>query len=165
MLERISQAQLNSALTVREESLQKSLSRKDSLSLLAMLDSLVRRYPSQDLSASMAEYQRDYKRLCLKYSLPTVLAAVEELRLDPEQTFFPRPEEAAKRIEQRQQVEYWQKQHEATEQRRLQEIKEFWGNLPWMMETTGYSEEEFLSRFPLMRGTKPTAEKRSDEAA
>ena len=104
MLERINQAQLNSALTVREESLQKSLCREDSLTLLAVLEALTRRYPSQDLESSIAEYQADYERLALKYSLPKVLAAVEKLRLDPAQRFFPRPDEVAERIEQQREL-------------------------------------------------------------
>jgi|SRR6185437_11367054 len=100
MLERISQAQLSSALTARDESLQKSLCEKDSLILLATLNSLVLRYPSQDMEPNISEFQADYEKLALKYSLPKILEAVETLRLDPAQKFFPRPDEVAERIEQ-----------------------------------------------------------------
>jgi hypothetical protein len=39
-----------------------------------------------------------------------------------------------------------------------EEIAEFWRNLPFLLERTGETEEQFLKRWPSMRGTKPTGE-------
>lgn len=100
-LEKLTRAQLNSALTPAAASLQRSLSSEDLSQLLAMMDGLSRRYPSQELAESMAEFQADYERLCLRYSLRRVQEAIDDLRIDPDQKFFPRPDEVASRIERR----------------------------------------------------------------
>ena len=97
-MERITEAQLNSALTAPVASLQRSLSSVDSSRLLALMESLTRRYPSQGQEESIAEYFRDYERLALRYSLLRVEEAVAALRIDPEQKFFPRPDEVASQI-------------------------------------------------------------------
>lgn len=92
------QALLKPASTELAASSRGSLSKKGSSTLLALLDSLSRRYPSQDLEASMAEYQRDYKALALKYSLREVEEGVNALRINSEQRFFPHPDEVAEQI-------------------------------------------------------------------
>lgn len=100
-LSKIDQAQLSSALTVPAASLRKSLSKEDSSALLALMEALARRYPGQDLESTIGEFHRDYEALALKYSLAKMIRAVEELRIDPNQKFFPKPDEIAERIEQR----------------------------------------------------------------
>lgn len=98
-MERVTQALANSALTAQDVSLQKSLSSEDSTALLSMLDSLTRRYPSQDLEPSIEEYAKDYERLAQTFSVAVVQAAVDRLRLRSDQKFFPRPEEVKAEIE------------------------------------------------------------------
>lgn len=98
-LEQISRAQLNSALTTGASSLQRSLSSGDSATLLALMESMMRRYPMQDLGETAEEYFLDYEQLALKYSLQRVQEALAALRIDPEQRFFPQPNEVAAEIE------------------------------------------------------------------
>lgn len=98
-MERVTQALAHSALTEPAASLQKSLSSEDSTALLAMLDSLTRRYPSVDLAESMEDYEKDFAALAVEHGLPRVMAAVERLRIRPGQKFFPRPDEVADEIE------------------------------------------------------------------
>lgn len=43
----------------------------------------------------------DYEKLALKYSLLKVEAAIDQLRLDPAQQFFPTPTDVARVIEDR----------------------------------------------------------------
>lgn len=98
-MERITTAQLNSALTTTEGRLQRRLSNEDGLTLTAILEAAQRRWPNQDTAESMEEYLADFERLTLRYSLPRVEAALAELRIDPNQVFFPRPDEVASEIE------------------------------------------------------------------
>lgn len=98
-MERITEALLNNALTTTEGHLQRRLSDEDGLNLTAILERAQRRWPNQDTAESMEEYLADFERLSLKYSLQSVEAALEELRIDPEQQFFPRPDEVASEIE------------------------------------------------------------------
>ena len=97
-LRKISQAQLNSVLTAPVASLQKSLSKEDSTTLLALMDGLTRRYPSQDQEESIGEFFSDYEQLAVRKGLQRVVEAVQALRIDPEQRFFPRPDEVAAEI-------------------------------------------------------------------
>ena len=98
-LEKVSRAQLESALTVREESSPTSLSKEDSFRLLAVMDQLTRRYPSQDQESSIEAYFRDFELLAEKHSLCKVEKALRALRIKPGQSFFPRPDEVAEEIE------------------------------------------------------------------
>lgn len=98
-LTRIDPAQLNSALTERGASLQRSLSKEDSLTLIGLMEALARRYPSQDHESSIREYHRDYERLAKKHGIAHVAEAIMSLRIDPDQGFFPRPDEVAAKIE------------------------------------------------------------------
>ena len=47
----------------------------------------------------MGEYLADFERLALKFSLQKVEDAIAALRIDPEQEFFPKPNEVADEIE------------------------------------------------------------------
>ncbi len=98
-MERITSAQLNSALTAQGANLQRSLSKEDSSTLLILLNSLAKRYPSQDQAESIEEYFRDFEALALKFSLQKVEKALAALRIKPGQAFFPRPDEVAEEIE------------------------------------------------------------------
>lgn len=98
-MERIDSVQLQNALTAREGSLRKRLSTADSSTLIALLEGLVRRYPSQDLAASIDELLEDYEALVMAHGIAKVQRAVAALRIDPEQRFFPRPDEVAKEIQ------------------------------------------------------------------
>ena len=98
-LTKINQAQLSSALTAPAASLQKSLSPEDSTTLLALMEGLTRRYPSQDQQESVAEYFADYEQLAVKKGIQRVVEAVQALRIDPDQKFFPRPDEVASEIQ------------------------------------------------------------------
>ena len=79
--------------------LQKSLSSEDGLYLMAILNQTAKRYPNQDLTDAIPEYMVDLERLALKYSLQKVEDAIAALRIDPEQHFFPTPDEVAQKIE------------------------------------------------------------------
>jgi len=98
-LERVSQAQLENALTAPEKSSLALLSKEDSLQLLAMMEQLIRRYPSQDQEASIKPYFRDFELLAEKHSVQKVEKAINALRIKPGQSFFPRPDEVAEEIE------------------------------------------------------------------
>lgn len=62
------------------------------------MESLVRRYPSQDLEGSIDDYLLDYEALALKHGISKVQRAVAALRIDPDQHFFPKPDEVANEI-------------------------------------------------------------------
>ena len=153
-MERVSQAQLSNALTAPEQSSPKSLSIVDSSILIELMERLTRRYPAQDQEGSIQEYFLDYERLALKYSLRSVAQALEELRIDSHQGFFPRPDEIAAVIESNIRAETAQRERESQARRRAEEILQFWATAPDWMEITGYTEEELLTRFPSYRGTK-----------
>jgi hypothetical protein len=98
-LERVKQAPLRSVLTAQEHGLRRSLSSEDSSILLAEMDALTRRYPSQDIAESIETYLADLEQLALRYSVTRVQSALAELRITPGQKFFPRPDEVAEMIE------------------------------------------------------------------
>lgn len=97
-LEKVSQAQLNSALTTTAAPLQRSLSKEDGLFLLALLNQMAKRYPNQDLTGVLPEYMKDLEQIALKYSLPEIEDAISTLRIDPEFDYFPTPNEVARQI-------------------------------------------------------------------
>lgn len=98
-MERISLAQLNNALTTTDSRSQKRLSDEDGLHLTTLLEREQKRWPNQDTAESMEEYLTDFEQLALKYSLQQIREALAELRIDPEQEFFPKPNEVAAAIE------------------------------------------------------------------
>ena len=97
-LTRISKAQLSNVLTVPAASLQKSLSKEDSTTLLVLMDGLTRRYPSQDQQESIGEFFADFEQLAIQKGMRRVIDAVNALRINPDQRFFPRPDEVAREI-------------------------------------------------------------------
>ena len=156
-MESVSIALRNSGLTEQDASLRRLLSTEDSSRLLAAMDSLVRRYPSQDQEEAIAEYFQDFEQLCLKYSLPIFLAALSALRIKAGQSFFPRPDEVAEEIDTQLNAERAVRQAHRQTQQRQTEIKQFWKwALEWM-EATGFDEEELLRRWPSYRETRPPA--------
>lgn len=98
-LERVSRAQLENALTVQDESSLALLNREESSRLLAVMDEMTRRYPSQDQEASIEAYFRDFEQLAAKHSVEKVEKAICALRIKPGQSFFPRPDEVSEEIE------------------------------------------------------------------
>jgi hypothetical protein len=105
-MDKITKAQLESALTATGSQLQRRLPAEEFEALGIAMERLARRYPNQDLALTMGEYLWDYERLSLKYSLPKVMAAIDELRIASDQKFFPRPDEIAAEIDHLAQVEY-----------------------------------------------------------
>lgn len=100
-MERISSiVQRNNGLTGTSGQLVKRLPHEESLALGVLLAQTAKRYPNQELEESMGEYLADYEQLSMKYSLQKVEDAVAALRIDPEQHFFPTPDEVAHKIEQ-----------------------------------------------------------------
>lgn len=154
-MEQIDQASLMNVLTPTSAPLQRRLPDAESVELVVLLAQMADRYPAQDLKDSMEGYLWDFEQLALKYSLPKVQTALEALRIQPGQRFFPRPDEVAEKIEAQVDVERRQKEVQRQAQRRQREIEEFWRDAPGWMEITGNSEEELLNRFPSYRGTKP----------
>ena len=98
-MERLTSAQLNSALQTTSKPSEKRLSDADLAHLAVMIGQTVQAYPSQDLADSLEMTARDYEALVLKYSLPKVEKALAALRIKPGQAFFPRPHEVAEEIE------------------------------------------------------------------
>jgi hypothetical protein len=98
-LEKITKAQLVSASKPTGKSLQKSLSNVDSTRLLALLNRTANRYPNQDLTDAMPEFEEDLRKLIQKYSLLKVEMAVDALRIKAGQKFFPTPDVIAEEIE------------------------------------------------------------------
>jgi hypothetical protein len=132
-LEKVTEAQLNSALTAPDASLPKSLSTEDSSILLAEMDLLIQRYPSQDQEYSIEVYHKDFEVLALKYSLPKVKKALEALRIKPGQNFFPKPDEVAEEIELR--------REQSLAAARNQDGKEFLDRQRRLMEQLAQPEE------------------------
>jgi hypothetical protein len=98
LMERIGEVLRSNALMRQEVGLRRQLSTEDSSELIAMMESLVRRYPSQDLESSIDDYLLDYEALALKHGIEKVKRAVAALRIDPDQHFFPKPDEVANEI-------------------------------------------------------------------
>ena len=98
-LEKISLAQLNSALTTTGELSRRRLPDEELAQLAVLVDQMQTRYPSQDMEQSIEGYLADFEQLALKYSLRKVQTALAALRIKPGQAFFPRPDEVASEIE------------------------------------------------------------------
>jgi hypothetical protein len=95
------------------------------------------------------------EQLVVRHGLQHVTEAVSALRINPEQKFFPRPDEVAEQIE----WERSKRQIAIDTERRTHEreryIKEHWEwGFKWMKDT-GNSQEELLKRYPSLKGTKP----------
>lgn len=145
-MDRVNLVQLNSALTAAEPSSRKSLSNADLSVLLAEMDTLMRRYPSQDQEESVEAYQQDLEALAVKYSISTVVNALRDLRIRPGQKFFPRPDEVAEEIENQRERKMLPG---ATESQRRAEEREanFWGWVKSRMQdedTQGMTTQQFL---------------------
>lgn len=98
-MQRVTRELLNSALTVHEGNSRKSLSKEDSSALIVLMEKATRRWPGQEMEDSIEEFHADYEKLALKYSLRKVQEALDALRIDPRQQFFPRPNEVAAMLE------------------------------------------------------------------
>src|SRR6266704_5422366 len=98
-MEKLSLAQLNSALMTTSEQSRRRLTDEESLDLTMLVAETAKRYPSQDLTDSVGEIMQDLEQLALKYSPLKVRTAVEALRIKAGQAFFPRPDEVAEEIE------------------------------------------------------------------
>jgi hypothetical protein len=156
-MQRISQAQLTSALAPISAPLQRRLPDEEAQTLAVLLAQMADRYPSQDLQDSLEGYLLDFEDLALKYSLPIVKEALRTLRTKPGQSFFPRPDEVAEEIERQQDERNRAADMSRQQQRRAREIAEFWAWAPGWMADTGNDEAELLRRWPSYRGTKPGA--------
>jgi len=97
-LEKANRAQLNSALTPTAGRLQRRLPKEELKALGAVLEKMARRYPNQDMTDALPEYMRDYENLALKFSLQSVTEVIEELRVAPDNKFFPSPNDVADRL-------------------------------------------------------------------
>lgn len=98
-LDKITAAQLASALTTTAGQLQRRLPPEEFEALGIIMETTARRWPNQDMELPMPEYLADLEKLALKYSLQAVVDAIMELRIDPEQDFFPTPSEVAHQME------------------------------------------------------------------
>lgn len=98
-MEPITEAQLKSALTPTGAPLQRRLPQEEFTALGILLNRTAKRYPNQDLTDALPEYMRDLEQLSLRYSLLQVEDAIAALRVDPEQVFFPTPNEIAAHIQ------------------------------------------------------------------
>ena len=101
-LEKVNRASLVNALTQPSSALARRLPSVELEALGIMLARTVRRYPSQENGETIEEYLTDFEQLALKYSLQKIADALAALRIDPDQEFFPKPNEVAHEIEQQQ---------------------------------------------------------------
>lgn len=146
-MEAISRASLESALTVVSEPSPKSLSDGEFSELAVLTAQMVQRYPSQDTEVSLEGYLTDFEQLALKHSLAHVKQALMELRIRPNQQFFPRPDEVAAEIDRQREA----KAHEVS-RKEMQAVTErydadFWGWVDSRMQdpdTAGMTEQQFL---------------------
>lgn len=103
-MDRVNKEQLEKALqpsgsTPRGSQLQKRVSSEDGLRLLALLEKTAKRYPSQDNEETIPEMMADFEQLTVRHGLAKVESAFMRLRIDPEQEFFPKPNEIAAEIQ------------------------------------------------------------------
>lgn len=98
-MERISKAQLSSALTRTLPPSTKHLPDAELSELGTLAVQMAQRYPHQNLTDTLEGYLEDFEALAVKYSLRSVKEALRTLRIHPEQKFFPRPDEVAAEIE------------------------------------------------------------------
>lgn len=143
-MDAIGQVLQNSALLETSRHLQRRLSDADSTVLLVLLGRLTKRYPAQDLAESQEEYLADFEKLAVKYSLPRLEAAIEALRIDPDQVFFPRPDEAAKELERMANAEARERAKRESEALRVEMERTFWEHVEWRMEREGLTEQQVL---------------------
>ena len=94
-MERVTEVLLKSVSMPTAGQLQKRLRLEELTALGILLERTARRYPNQDLTDALPEYMTDLERLALSYSLQSVEDAIAKLRVDPEQDFFPTPNEVA----------------------------------------------------------------------
>jgi len=144
------------ALTITSRPLQRHLSNKDTTALAVMLGRLMKRFAHQDMTAAMPEYVADFEKLAVKYSLPKLEAAVEALRIDPEQAFFPKPDEVAKELERMADAEASERRRREGEAQRAEMERNFWEHVEWRMEREGLTEQQVLDtiRTPGYAGRK-----------
>jgi hypothetical protein len=102
-LEKLNRESLNNALTPAGQPLQRQLSSEDGSRLTATLERTLRRWPSQENADTIAEFLADFEQLALKFSLQRVEQALNALRINREQKFFPKPDEVAEEIERQRQ--------------------------------------------------------------
>ena len=155
-LQRISQASLDSVLKATGRPSERRLSVVEAEDLGMLISQMADRYPSQDLSLSLEGYLWDLERLAVRYSLLKVKNALAELRIQPGQQFFPRPDEVATAIAQMDSAE-----ETAFNRRKSQEIlsvmqREFWNWVSEQVEFTGETEQQVLDavRTPGFTGRK-----------
>ncbi|MGO9433149.1 MAG: hypothetical protein ACLP00_02515 [Terracidiphilus sp.] len=79
-------------------SLQKLSPPEVSIALANLLAKTQRRYLNQQLGQAAAEYLEDFEILAQRYSLQRIGRAIQELRLNPNQRFFPAPNEVVAEI-------------------------------------------------------------------
>ena len=154
-MDHISLALRNSASMAISKRSARLLSDAEFQELQTLVEQTARRYATQDVSESIEGYLQDFEQLCLRYSLPIFRSALGELRISPQQKFFPRPDEVAAEIEAQLEKVRSARAAELCRNERRRQIEEFWKWAPEWIEMTGYSEEELLKRFPSFRGTKP----------
>jgi hypothetical protein len=127
-----------SALTATGEQSQMQLPPAEYVALGALMEKTARRYPNQDLSKTLPEYMIDYERLALKFSFWRVELAISNLRICPQQHFFPAPDEVATEIE----------KIIAEEKRQYYEARDREQHIEYEQRKTEY-EKRIIKRFQL----------------
>jgi hypothetical protein len=144
-MERIGEVLQSSVLPTTSSPLQRRLSSKDRKELGLLLGQMAQRYPGQDLSDAMAGFLLDCETLALKYSLPKVRAALAELRIRPDQDYFPKPNEVAREIERQQEISKAAAAERAGKKQREEWEVGFWLFVDEQLaENPEMSEQEFL---------------------
>lgn len=64
------------------------------------MEKSARRWPVEENGESIEEYMADWEQLAIKHGIGKVEEAIQELRVDPDQRFFPRPDEVAAKMRQ-----------------------------------------------------------------
>ena len=142
-MEKISRAQLNSALTTTGRPSAPQLSAEDLTQLSLVVDQMQLRYPAQDTAEPIEGMLWDLERLALRYSTRKVIDALAELRIKPGQKFFPRPDEVAEEIVRQREAHRHDRERRESEERRRREEEDRKRlmspeEVSWRVEKFGY---------------------------
>jgi hypothetical protein len=95
----------------------------------------------------MEGYMMDFEQLALKYSLPKLREALAALRIDPNQSYFPRPDEAAAQIERMSHRKEAEIQASRTRRWIDEQRRDFWAWVDFRMQSAdmaGKCEQDLL---------------------
>ena len=108
---------------------------------------MAKRWPNQENEDTIAEFLTDFEQLALKYSLQKVIQGIYTLRIDPNQKFFPKPDEVAEEIENQERKIKAEAERAQTQELLARYNTDFW---KWVdrrmadLDMTGKTEQNLL---------------------